>query len=460
MTDALIDSLSEAHGVRVISRQSVMRFKRSSEALPQIAWKLGVDLVVHGSVMRVGNRVRITAQLIRAHPEQQIWARSYERDFRDALGLQADIAREIAGEIQLRIEPGERRRRAVARTVNPEAYDAYLRGYFALNQRTNAGLATAREAFMEALRQDASFSLAHSGLAELYCIDAQFGLSEPAAAYRQARFHAQHALELDPDLADAHVSLGLVHLYADHDWDASEASFGRAIALRPSQPEVHHYYAIHLLSRDRFKEGAKQLRLFLELDPLSPSANVNMGLVAYLEGRPDEALRLFNKAQTLAPDFHPAYLKLSDFYRLRQDESKSYENFRKNLGLRYPKIVPAVDLAQGKHGRKAALEAAAKALEDEIAVNRSLPPEDIARVYVRLDDRRKALDCLEESFRRGFPGALLFGATERWDWNTLRNEKRFQDLVQRIRSSRFPHGLSPSPRPPAAGCSKSAAQSN
>lgn len=459
MTDALIASLSDVREVRVISRQSVMRFKKSSEPLPEIARKLGVAMVVQGSVMRAGNRVRITAQLIRADPEQQIWAHSYERDFRDVLALQKEVTAAISREIEGKLEPAAPRP-AAARPVDPEAYDAYLRGRFALNLRTKEGFATALESFQEALRRDPAFAPAHAGLAELHCLTANFAFAEPAEAYRQARLHARSALELDPELADAHVSLGIVQLFADRNWDGAEKSFRQVITLRPNHPTAHNYYAIYLLVRGRLAEATEQFRLHLDLNPLSPNAHANLGTMVYLAGRPDEALRLFRRAQALAaPDFSGAYDAMAELYRLQGDPEMDFKYFRKALLLTYPQILPAMDEAERKSGQRAALQAAGEALERELARNPSVAPSDIARVYVRLGEREKALDCLEESYRRGFVDALLIGAMENWDWDTLRTEPRFRALVQRVRQSSNPgENGSPSPGTRHLGCAGGSSQ--
>ena len=459
MTDALIASLSDVQGVRVISRQSVMRFKKSSEPLPEIARKLDVDMIVQGSVMRVGNRVRITAQLVRAVPEQQIWGHSYERDFRDVLALQREVTAAISREIQVKLEPTSSRP-AAAQPVDPEAYDAYLRGRFALNLRTKTGFDTALESFQEALRRDPDFALAHAGLAELYCLIANFAFADPAESYQQARPHARSALELDPELADARVSLGLVQLFADRDWDGAEKSFRQVLALHPSHPTAHNYYAIYLLARGRQAEATEQFRLHLELNPLSPNALANLGNMVYLEGRPGEALRLLRQAQALAPpDFSGAYASMTEFYRLQGDPEMDFRYFRKTLLLRYPQIPPAMDEANRKGGRRAALQAAAEALEKELVRNPSVKPSDIARVYVRLDEREKALDCLEESYRRGFIDALLIGAMENWNWNILRTEPRFRTLVQRARQSSYSGEHStPSPSTRPLGCAGGSSQ--
>jgi eukaryotic-like serine/threonine-protein kinase len=447
MTDALIASLSEIHGVRVISRQSVMRFKSSSEPLPEIARALGVEIIVQGSVMRAGNRVRITAQLIRADPEQQIWAHSYERDLRDVLTLQNEVARAISQEIQVKLEPEDQQRLAQARPVDPQAYDAYLKGRHAWNQRTPAGFASALEFFQEALRRDPKLALAHAGIADVYSFGPIFGFASPAEAFPQARKHAEAALALDPDLADAYVSLGVVHLFADRDWDRADIRLRRARALNPNNPMAHQMYSLYLVARGRRQEVLEQARLHYELDPLSPTANVNIGVKAYEEGRKDEAIRHFQKAMSLAPGFFASYLRLSGLYRMEGKPDLELETFQKSLAVRYPQLALEMDRAYQSGGRKAALQAAAKTLE--MSSGEAVVPDDLARIYERLGQPNLALDCLEESQRRGYPGILLLAANTEWDWPTLRSEPRFRSLVDQISKRPSPSGPNPGDAAPA-----------
>lgn len=429
MTDALISSLSEIQGIRVISRQSVMRYKGSSEPLPGIARDLGVELVVQGSVFRAGNRIRITAQLIRAIPEQQVWARSYERDLKDVLSIQNEVARTVSEEIQIKLGPAAQRRLTTSRAVDPEAYDAYLRGRFAARQRSYARITESLQRFQEALVLDAGFAPAHSALSEALLLAAFYGALPPPDAYRQAREHAKAALEIDPDLAGAHANLGLVQCFADRDWDTAEASFRRAVALNPNNSGVRYQFWLHLTVRGRHKDASEQLRLALELDPLSPAINMNLGMEAYMEGRDEEALRLLKKAQELAPDFHGPYLYMSNLYRRQGKVELAFANFRKTLELRYPEITPQVNRAFAREGREAALAEAAQGLE-RLSRRRIVPPEDIGRIYLRLGEPEKALDYLEEAYERGFPGALIADSTGGWE--TLRSQPRFQALLRRM----------------------------
>ena len=452
MTDALIASLSDIRGVRVISRQSVMRYKSSSEPLPAIARQLGVEIIVQGSVMRVGNRIRITAQLIRADPEQQLWAHSYERDMTDVLTLQNEVARAISREIGAKLEPAEERRLDKARPVDPQAYDAYLKGRHAWNQRTAASFASALEYFQEALRRDPTLALAHAGIADVYSFGPIFGFSSPAEALPQARKHAEAALGLDPNLADAHVSLGIVHLFADRAWDKAETNLRKALALNPNNPMAHQFYSFPLLARQRRKEALEQHRLHHQLDPLSPTANVNVGVKAYEDGQEEEAIRCFRKAMSLAPDFYAPYLRLSSVYRQKGQHDLELETFQKALSVRYPQLALEMDRAHREGGRKAALRAAAGTLE-RLSRDQLIVPDDIARIYERLGESALALDCLEESYRRGYPGTLLFEANVEWDWPSLRAEPRFRRLVDQIARSASPPADAVAARPEAKGCS-------
>jgi eukaryotic-like serine/threonine-protein kinase len=429
MTDCLISSLANVRGVRVISRQSVMRYKGSSRPLPQIARELGVNLVVQGSVLRAGNRVRITAQLVRAAPEQQLWARSYERDLNDVLSLQREVAEAITEEIKVKVEPGDRRRLAAGRLVDPEAYDAYLRGRYAWNRRNSDGIAEALKSFQEALDRDPGFAQAHAGLADAYMLAGTLEMIPYPEAFRQARRHAKAALESDPDLADAYASLGYVQMLADRDWPGAEASFRRALTLQPNHPTAHYFYWLYLHLRGRREEAREQIRIAAELDPLSPIITLNLGVEACLAGREEEALGLWKKVEVLYPDLPGTFLYLSVFYLQKGDLEQSYQYFRKLLARRYAEVTPQVDLAYRTGGRQAALEVAAQGLE-ALSRQRPIPPDDLAQLYLLLGRRDKALDWLERVNERGSPVVIFFRGS--WTLQSLRSEPRFQALLKKI----------------------------
>jgi Tfp pilus assembly protein PilF len=406
-----------------------MRYKGSSRPLPQIAGELGVSLVVQGSVLRVGNRVRITAQLIRAAPEQQLWARSYERDLRDVLTLQKEVAEAITQEIRVKIEPEDRRHLATGRLVDPQAYDAYLRGRYAWNRRTNESVVQSLQSFQEALDRDPQLALAHAGLAAAYAWAGGREVLSPEESFRKARQHAKAALEIDPGLADAHASLGYVQMRADRDWQGAEASFRRAIALQPNHAAAHFFYWVYLFARGRQPEAREQIRLAAELDPLSTIVTINLGLADLLDGNEAEALRLWKKAQMLDPDLPSTYVYLSSYYLQKGELEMSRQSFRKVLALRYAEIVPQMNQASRAGGDKAALKAAVKALED-LSRRRPVPSEDIAWVYLLLGQRGKALDWLEKAYEQNSPATIFF--RNDWTWRSLRSEPRFQALIKKI----------------------------
>ena len=441
MTDALIASLADIRGVRVISRQSVMRYKDSAEPLPDIARELGVEMVVQGSVLRAGDRVRITAQLVRATPEQQIWAESYEGDLRDVLSLQKTVARAITDEIKVKIEPQERERLAAAKPVDPDAYDAYLRGRHALGQRRVGGFNQGLDAFRQSVARDERFAPAHAGLADAHVLLGYYGGASHLEAFRTAREHAQKALEIDPGLSDAHVSLGVVKLLADRDYAGAEASLKQAIALTPNHATAHYFYGLYLLAMGRRDEAVAQLKTALGLDPLSPILNANLGHQAYLAGRDGEALDLYRKALALAPDLSPAYLYLCWLYERQGHDDLAYEHYRRSLELRgWTDVVKAMDAGYEKGGRRAGLEKAAEGLA-ALADRQALPPEEVARAWVRLGERDKALTWLEKAYERRSPGIVWFN--ESGEWESLRSSPRFRALVERIGSSRRPQPLGP-----------------
>ncbi len=244
MTEVLIASLARIGGLRVISRTSSMAYKNSDLTLPQIASELNVDAVVEGSVLRAGNRVRITTQLIRADSDEHLWSESYERGLEDVLALQSEVARAIAGEIELKLVSahglgGER-------PVDPAAFEAYLKGRHHWNRRTGADLRKSIEYFETAIALDSDWALAHSGLAQAYVLLATFDPSaRPRDSMPRARAAAERALELDDELAPAHTALAGVREFYDWDWEGAEAEFQRALELDPSYAIAHFWYAIH-----------------------------------------------------------------------------------------------------------------------------------------------------------------------------------------------------------------------
>ncbi len=276
VTEALTTNLAQIRALKVISRTSAMQYKRPNTTLPRIADELDVDAVVEGAVMRSGDRVRVTAQLIHAASDRHLWARSYDRDLRDVLALQGEVARAIAEALQVELRPDERRRLSRTAAIHPEAYEAYLKGRFYWSMRGRDNLLKAAGYFQQAIAEDPTFAPAYSGLSDTHRLFDTNGLASPRECMPKAEAAARKALALDDTLAEAHASLAGV-LYRYHwDWEDAEREFQRALDLDPNYAEGHRAYAIYLLTMRRDAEALHEVRRAQELSPLSPVIGVEV----------------------------------------------------------------------------------------------------------------------------------------------------------------------------------------
>ena len=268
MTDELITDLAQIKALRVISRTSVMLYKGAHKSLPDIGRELNVDAVVEGTVLRSGNRVRITAQLVYAPTDRQLWAESYERDVRDILGLQREVASAIVDEIRIKVTPEEHVRLSDAPQVNSEAYEAYLRGRYYWETRSEEGLRKAIGYFEDAIEKDPSSPRGYAGLADTYNALGSDGFLAPIEAFPEAKAAAREALSRDQNFAEAHASLAFAIWNYDYDWKAVETEYKRAIELNPGYATSYHWYSGYLLGMGRFTEAIAAVKRARELDPL------------------------------------------------------------------------------------------------------------------------------------------------------------------------------------------------
>ena len=295
MTDAVISDLGKIEALRVISRTSVMQYKQVRKPLPEIARELNVDAVIEGSVQRVGDRVRISVQLIQAVPESHLWAKSFERDLSDILALESELARAIANEIEAKFTPEEEARLASTRPVNPEAHEAYLKGRNYLQTQTNARLELAREYFQQAIEKDPNYALAYAALAQAYQICGWRGLLPRNAAITRAKAAAEKALEMDPALGEAHASLARIRYWHDWDWSGAERAFKRAIELNPSNANAYGLYSHYLtFVVGRPEESIAMHKRLVELDPLSPAMKAGLGIRYIYARRPSHVFVHFH----------------------------------------------------------------------------------------------------------------------------------------------------------------------
>ena len=308
MTEALISDLAKIRALRVISRTSVMRYKDTPKSLPEIARELNVDAILEGTMLQSGQRIRITAQLVEAATERHLWSEAYERDVRDVLALQSEVARAVAREVQVTVTPEEARRLATTRPVDPEAHRLYLWGRHHLNKMTNDGYANAIAYFEQAIHKAPAYPLGHVGLARAYIQVGTVGSELPTAeAMSKARTAALKALELDDGVAEAHVVMGSILMTGDWDWAAAEQAYRRAIELNPGLPGAHHGYSIYLGSVGRVDEALAEAKRAVELDPLSIFGNNNLARVYNWAGRFDDALNQSRTVLELAPGYGGAF---------------------------------------------------------------------------------------------------------------------------------------------------------
>ena len=431
MTDELITDLGQISALRVISRTSVMSYKRVRKPLPEIARELNVDGVVEGTVLRSGNQVRITAQLIKASDDKHLWAHSYEGDFRDALALQNQVARSIAEEIRINVSPREQSELKSVKVVNPQAYESYLKGRFFWNKRTADGLKVAAAYFNQAVEEDPSYPQAYSGLADTYALlgDWQYAVMTPKEALPKAKAAAIKALELDNNLGEAHNSLAFCLDGFDWNFSAAEKEFQRAIELNPSYATAHHWYAWHLSLLGRNGEAISEMKKAKDLDPLSLIISADLAELLLIAHSYDESIQQSRRTIEMDANFALAHNQLAQAYIQKHmlDEAVTELQKATKLSGGSPTFTANLARAYAAMGRRnEAIE-----LLDDLRKHSSPGYSDaseIAAVYVALGDSDRAMIWLEKGFEERFNPSVLL----RPGFDLIRSDPRFQNLLRRI----------------------------
>jgi len=429
MTEELITNLAQIRSLRVISRTSVMAYKTATKPLPQIGKELDVDALVEGSVAKSGNRVRVTAQLVHAATDRHLWAKSYERDLKDALSLQGEIARAVAEEIRTALTPEETARLVRARPVDPELHEIVLRGRFHLNKGTEKDVEKAIQLFEGAIGKDPSLALAWAGMADSYVWLSDI-YRAPAEVLPKAKAAAEKALALDDGLAEAHSSLGLVHLLWDWDWSGSEREFRRAIELKPSFADAHHGYGLLLTGIRRREESIAQARLAQRLDPFAPMIAFDSGWANFMARRFDQAIVEFRKGIDFEPNFGWAWggVAISEVQRGRFAEATAAGT----QGTRVDDSPLLLAIVGGVYAAAGEKEKAHRVIGDlaEISKHRYVCPYEIAVIHVNLGQIDQAFEALEKGFRDRSSCMPYLAVDPRFD--SLHSDPRYMDLVRRI----------------------------
>jgi serine/threonine-protein kinase len=430
LTDELIADLASIKSLTVISRTSAMRYKGASKPLPEIARELGVDGIVEGSVLRSEDRVRIKVQLIEAASDRHLWTQSYDRGMRDILAVQGEVGRDIAQRINAQISPRERALAASLQPVNPQAYEAYLRGRYYWNKRTRDGLLHALENFDQAIRIDSTYAVAYAGLADTYVLMGLYAGSPPQECYPRARAAALHALKIDEHLAEAHASLGRVKLFYDWDWTGAETEFKRAIELKPSLSTAHHWYSICLRDVSRLEEAIAEANRALELDPVNLIINTNLGDTFFYAGQFDQAVAQHRKTLLLDSGFAPAHLYLGRALEQGAVPEDAVIEFRKARSLTGNGSYALGDLAHAlaRTGKRAEARRLLNELSEFSKQGAGLEM-DLALVHLALGERDEAFRYLEDAYRKR---AGLNDLRVDPRFGSLRGDPRFQDLLVRL----------------------------
>jgi len=434
MTDELITDLAKIGALRVISRTSVMRYKGTSKSLPEIARELNVDGIVEGSVTRSGQRVRITAQLLYGPTDKHLWAETYDRDLGDVLGLQSEVAQAIAQQVRAQVSPQQQARFNAARPVNPEAYDAYLKGrYYLWNQFTMApSLNTAKTYFEEAVRKDPGFALAHSGLADASLYLAIFRHRSPEPSYRPAEDAVRQALTLDDSIGEAHDTLAVLSWRYDWDWDATESQLNQAIALAPSYSCAHEDRAEYLAFRGRRSEAEAEVAKSLQLDTSVNSALTESAVLYQLRDF-DQLVEVGRRGIASNPNEWLEHFYLGVGYEATGKQLESISEYQKAIELSDgdQDATAALAHAYAGIGRKAETQKILRDFEQKSS-KAYVSPYMIATLHAALGDKDTAFKFLEKAYQeKSLDLSWYLKADLRID--NLRADPRYASLLRRVR---------------------------
>ncbi len=425
MTDALITDLAQISSLKVISRTSVVRYKGTRKPLPEIAKELNVDGIVEGAVVRSGERVRVDAQLIQAATDKHLWASTYERNLGDMVALQSDVAQAIAHAIQVQLTPREQAHLARTQSVDPQAYEFYVKGRYFCDKWTNASARKSIDYFQQAIQRDPNYALAYAGMADAYIERTDLS---PQEGFSKAKALARVALQMDDDLVEAHTALAFSMFAYDWDWEGAEKEFQSAIALNPNFAMAHQWYGQFQKAMGR-PNWAAEVRRAHELDPLSL---IIAGVGQYIySGQYDPAIENVQRRLELDPEFAEAHFELGRVYARKQMYGESIGEFQRAFDLSggEPQYLGDLGYAYAVSGKRVEAIESLKQLV-RLSKHAYVSPYQIALVYVGLGERDDAFDWLKKAFADHSYWLLFLKIDERME--TLRSDPRFADLLRRM----------------------------
>ena len=428
MTEELTTELAQISGLRVISRTSTARYKGTQKTLPDIAKELNVDAVIEGSVERSGDNVRITAQLINARTDTHLWAHSYQRNLRDVLAIQEEVARAIAAEIQVQLTPQERKRFERSRPVAPAAQEAYLLGLYHFDFHTAPELQKAVAEFQSAIQLDPGYALAYVGLSRTYYILPFNADAAPQEVLPKAKDLALKALELDPDLADAHAALARVLGLYDLDWAGAEREYKLAIELAPNVAASHYSYSELLSVQSRHPEAISEIERALQLDPVSVPGRFLLGRTYFYAGQDGPAVEQFQKAIGMNANFWPTHIFFGELLATQKKYPEAIAELQKGQGSTL-QAKSTIGYVYGVWGKRAEAE---QILSELMLRSKTayLPPTYIAKIYMGLNQKDQAFEWLEKGYAIRDSQMEFLGSDPLYA--SLRSDPRFIDLLRRL----------------------------
>ena len=428
--DEILTRLAKVADLKVISRTSTQHFKSAPENLPQIAKQLGVTNILEGSVQKAADQVRVNVQLINAITDAHVWADTYDRKLTDIFAVESEIAKNIAETLQARLSGSEKTSIAKTPTVNPEAYELYLKGRFFWNKRTGTDLRKAIDYFNQAIAKDPNYALAYVGLADSYLLLSSYAAVSPAESLPPARSALKKALELDDSLAEAHASFGLLTTL-ELDLHRALDELKRAVELKPNYATAHHWLALAHLTLAQFDSAISEAKRAIELDPLSLVINADTSWIYFSARRYDEAEAQVRKTLEIGPQFFLAHYYLGEVLQFKAHLSEAIAEFQKAFELNNdPYSLAMLGQAYGRNGQRDEAQKILARLNEE-AKSHYVAPYALALVQIALGDKDRAIEELERAYAQGETN-YLFAIKVDPMLDDLRGDPRFEALADKI----------------------------
>ena len=431
MADALITRLSSIRHMVVRPTRSVLKYDSLDQDILVTGRELKVDSVLDGKIQRSGDSIRVTVQLVRVSDGFSLWEGTFDEAFTNIFAVQDAISKRVSQAMFVDVTGEEKAGLARHYTDDTEAYQAYVKGRYFWNKRTEEGLKSGRDYFQQAITRDPSYAPAWVGLAECYALFSTYGVMPANEAFPRAEQAALKALEFDERLAEAHASLGVIRYEYNWDWPGADKEFKRALELSPNYATAHQWYGGYLVSVARFDEGIHEIKRAQDLDPLSPIINASVGWFLYYARRYDQAIEEGRKAVALDGNSMMAHFFLGQAYLQARMHAEAIAELQKSLSLspEEPGTLAVLAQAYGRAGKRSEAE---KTLKEVLELSKRVyvPPYNIAESYIAIGDTERALGWLEKAYSEHSPDLVGLKTEPRLD--PVRSNARFQDLVRRV----------------------------